>query len=351
MDNRHHLIDDITKSLFHFLPMNKMGLFALTAKNSKKLIRDALLVRLLHHTAYSNQTEVEKILNFYPELLLEKGTTTDPARNTLKDITAFECALGAGDYYMAVMMASYFSKLPDGDNEKAKQFAPYKLVLIYPELSKRWKTSWPSCLIKENSYDFQPLLDALRRSTLEDINAVLNKDVEHNSELMTVMREFKNAFSPRVIKAGEMHCNTISLLQILNTFSLEWVTLQPEEMKKYQSIWQEITAYVMQALPACDRQAFGGTLSDAIADLRPHSTSFKSGNSYKLLRKFNMFSFANNNPIDMLYLNADEIAPQLAFDKHAPSFYFALYSIACGVKKFEAAELMPKPTASWCMIS
>ncbi len=86
--------------------------------------------QFLTAVVHGQKEQVEAFLQRHPRLLLEKIQVTDEAGRKIFG-TAFQIALGAKDVSpfpekfneMAEMIASYFEKIADGENEKQKQYA------------------------------------------------------------------------------------------------------------------------------------------------------------------------------------------------------------------------------------
>ena len=84
--------------------------------------------KLLHHVAYGEKDQAEKMLKSNPKLLLGISTITDEAGRTIYG-TAYQIALGAKDVSpfpkveeMAEMLECYLLQLPNGEKEREKQY-------------------------------------------------------------------------------------------------------------------------------------------------------------------------------------------------------------------------------------
>ena len=85
--------------------------------------------KLLHHVAYGEKDQAEKMLKSNPKLLLGISTITDEAGRTIYG-TAYQIALGAKDVSpfpgkveeMAEMLERYLLQLPNGEKEREKQY-------------------------------------------------------------------------------------------------------------------------------------------------------------------------------------------------------------------------------------
>ena len=86
--------------------------------------------KLLHHVAYGEKDQAEKMIKSNPKLLLARGTVTDEAGRTIYG-TAYQIALGAKDVSpfpenkieeMAEMLERYLLQLPNGEEEREKQY-------------------------------------------------------------------------------------------------------------------------------------------------------------------------------------------------------------------------------------
>jgi hypothetical protein len=59
---------------------------------------------LFHHIDQSRNNKAEALIKENPAILLKNGTGKDPAGRTFENITAFQYALWALDWYMWEMM-------------------------------------------------------------------------------------------------------------------------------------------------------------------------------------------------------------------------------------------------------
>jgi len=97
--------------------------------------------KLINLVMKGEETKAKTLIKNHPEILLQKGTGKDPAGRTFENITAFQYALWALDWYMWEMM------LPHMDTSKARE--QYDALMIYgTEYGKQ--------------FDFNPLIEAIQ---------------------------------------------------------------------------------------------------------------------------------------------------------------------------------------------
>ena len=75
----------------------------------------------LNNVALGAQNKAEAMLKKTPGLVLGKGTCTDQAGRTFKEISGFQYALWALDWHMWDMILAYFDQVPEGKTSASEQ--------------------------------------------------------------------------------------------------------------------------------------------------------------------------------------------------------------------------------------
>lgn len=230
---------------------NYAGLFRLTLTG---------IAKLLHYVAYAKPDAAKSMLEANPRLLLERDTVLAPSGLTIRRVTAFECALGAGNPDMAMMIAAFFCQLQDGEKEKERQYEPYKPFI--------------ENMLKQESYDFSKLIEVIQNSPDADITAALNKDIQHVSKLRDDLAKFRIDFTPGTITV-DMHFNYQHLIQAFEIYRREHSNLlNGDNHNKSILFCRQVIGYVQRALTARERQLFAQGLCYVMINLEPLQQSF-----------------------------------------------------------------------------
>lgn len=210
---------------------------------------------LLKYTAYGQSDEVKAILEKNPRFLLERGNVIDPAGNVIKGVSAYECALGAGDDEMGSMIRGYFDKFAGGDGALKEQEEHYKNAIIN--------------MLNQKIYDFEPLIKAMKTASLEELQEAFDLNLNYQSPLQDELKKFRKSFEPRVIKNGEMHFNYANFLKTYALLCEEYENCGNGFHPIFHGIFfdmffNQIIGYLQRGLPACERQAFKQGLFDIV---------------------------------------------------------------------------------------
>ena len=139
-DRLHH---DVTRKISLFL--NNKDFCNLSSVNKawrQESIGETKIRQLLEYVMNGEETKAEALIEENPAILRQKCTGTDPAGRTFENITAFQYALRALDWYMWEMMQKEFV-----DKSKARN--------QYEGLVEHGTTD------HGNKFDLKPLIDAL----------------------------------------------------------------------------------------------------------------------------------------------------------------------------------------------
>lgn len=119
--------------------------------------QQTLINRLIEFTLQGNQIKVEQMLKRHPEYAVIKGTAPDYSGRLFHNVSAFECALWARDWYMYNMMLDCLPHNEHGEQTRLMLLEQYNTLktdgLTY---TLEGKTT------SETHYNLQPLIDALK---------------------------------------------------------------------------------------------------------------------------------------------------------------------------------------------
>lgn len=268
-----------------FLMRNRNGHPLNTTKIAKPLIRtiantsvglEKPLNTLLKYVAYGQPEQVKALLDKHPELLLEKGNVVDPAGNTILGVSAYECALGAGDHEMVAIIREYFDKFEGGIEARIEQEKHYQDAI--------------DNMLKQPAFDFSELMQIILDAPKEDITEELKNEndfkanydgkihPQYKKTLRQALEEFRQYFSPKEIKNGEMHFNYANLQKAFDLYNEKFDALGKASngnWDKRDLFWRQVIGYIQRGLPACDRQAFAGGLYRLVEEQKPLKRRFK----------------------------------------------------------------------------
>lgn len=206
------------------------------------------VAKVLHHAAYARQEDVITLLNMIgqnPRLLLQAGDVITPGGNEVRRVTVYEFCLGAGDFDLAKMIEPFFIKIPQGDSERLRQFEAYK-----PHIEG---------ILTQEAYDIKPLIVAFKKAKKNDVIALLNQDMTHQSDLFKAVIQYRKDHGPRIICKPEMHYNYQSLSNAALVLYQEWRN-RKLGVEKRNILWR-LLGFQMRRLPGVDRCAFAQGIS------------------------------------------------------------------------------------------
>lgn len=217
--------------------------------------------KALHYVAYGELTEAKALLDQHPRLVLQAGTVVTPGGLTVIRTTLLECALGAGDPEMAVMILPYFSHVAGGENEKEQQLARYRPCI--------------EGMLNQPPYDLTALIDIIKASSWDAISAALNKEMNRESKLRDALMQFRQEVTPGTVTRPRMHYHYPTLLHAFEIFYREWNDLEEDvgcgggPRPKCDLVWRQVIGYLQRGLPAVDRFAFARGLYDIVENKAP----------------------------------------------------------------------------------
>jgi hypothetical protein len=193
------LFSAMPRDLINYMSQTSMANFS---ENSE-------IAKLLHHIAYGDLQSAKAMLEVNPRLVLQAGHTETPSGLKVLHTTPLECALGAGDPEMAKMIEPYFDsdKFSGGAEVREIQYLRYRQHIndmLNPE--------------KNPPYDFTLLIDTLMTAKAEDVWTTLYLDMDYDSVLFNVLKQFRTDFTPGSITSG-MHLIIITCCMHLKCMS------------------------------------------------------------------------------------------------------------------------------------
>lgn len=229
--------------------------------------------KALNYAAYARQedvTELLKMLDENPSLLLETGNVKTPGGDEIQRVTIYEFALGAGDYELAEKVQGYFSKIQakDAEQQRICQYERYK-----PHIEG---------MLKQNPYDLGPLIKIIKEASAEDVKALLDKDMTRESKLRDAMIKFRTDWAPRILTKPCMHYNYASLQHAFELLNREWVDLYKTSGNDYNKIdlvWRQLIGFEMRRLPGIDRCVMAQGLYSVIEKQVGCARSYRFQNS------------------------------------------------------------------------
>ena len=182
--------------------------------------------------------------------------------------TALSLALGACDVNtgkdkkgndkndgMAEMIASYFSKLNDGETEKANQ-----IQAQFPE-------GWEEKEAERNKKDIAALHKV--------VNAIAESKNDDDKALNDALDEFREHLRPKAVIMTGMHFNPQLLIEAFKLYVEKYNAFGEYNSRMNNLFWREVIGGIQRFLPACDAQAFCQSLYDLVKDREKLNRSLK----------------------------------------------------------------------------
>lgn len=261
---------------------------------------DPCIQTLLNATAYGDLQQVKTILEDNPGLLTLRGNVVDPAGNMIKNVTAYELALGAGDDEMAASIRESFDKFPGGEKARIEQEQNYEDAI--------------DNMLNQDAYNLNELLQIILDAEAKDVTEELKTKDDFNvnydqgsthplykKTLREALEEFRKYFAPRKINNGEMHFNYANLQKAFDLYNEKFASLYQasgNNSDKQDLFWRQVIGFIQRGLPACDRQAFARGLYELVVAKKP------------LERCFDFIYGGGSFPITV----ADHVRADLGFD-------------------------------------
>jgi len=225
-----NLSKDVTVSLSNWLPikdaihLSQVDKFFFT--QTKKCVDQRAAHILIEHIALGRLEDPIKMVKANPKLLLLKAKVNDYAGHEIigadgTGVTAYECALGAGFYKAALMLAAEFTDENFGMNEgEAEQ---ERLRQHKRQLPNGWIYEGPTVFRKYYAYE---IAYEILKSSDPDVSAALvhkcnPQPIENQTKLRESLDAFREELTPlKTIRAGKHinHENLFNCLEALYQF-------------------------------------------------------------------------------------------------------------------------------------
>lgn len=228
------------------------------------ILKKRRIEKLLRHIVSGLEKdviEIKKLLEANPLLLLEAADVTNRANVLLKHQLPYECAIGEGDDELAAIIAEYYKRIPDGEKLKAESDALYAPHI--KKMADEFESGIPA-------YDVRPLIELIKQSSAEDIQAALQHDMTRKSKLRDALIVFRDAVkAPKEIVVGMHYKHHSTLKQALDLLGKEWKSLSRDYsyFDKCELVWYQVIGYLQLGLPAIDRIVFARAFQDKVRTL------------------------------------------------------------------------------------
>ena len=205
---------------------------------------------ILQQVVYGNENAVRTALEAIESnseqlfaLLSDTGTVKDYSDRTITGMTLLQAAAAAGDIEMCLMLKNYMTP---------EEFV-CQLAEIFPEGIEANEE-----VQKQNAFNFDAILVAIRSASTTDLDAALNKQ-NNGSALCLALEAFRDEF--KTISIAEKIFNPHHLLKAFEVYNALWEqcdangTIDPDYEKR-DLFWRQIIGYIQRFMPACYAQAF-----------------------------------------------------------------------------------------------
>ena len=262
-----------TNCLFSNLPVElirEIGLFGCD---------DTAFNKALRHAALGTDGDlaiVVEMVKANPRLLLQTGHVVTRGGVGVRYTTLYEFFLGEGDPDAAKQIEFGFANIPNGENERKRQYEQYE-----PHIKALAK----QVASKQPAFDLRPLFKMIKESSAADITEALNindpnRTVTRNTPLRASLAQFRNAVNPKKsISVGMHYEHYTTLSQAFDLLDDEWKALSDNytNYDKCRLVWRQIIGYLQLSLPAVDRFAFARAFENKERTL---NFKYDNGSSY-----------------------------------------------------------------------
>ena len=222
--------------------------------------------KALHHAASSQEEDIDIVVEKVkanPSLLLQTGNVVTRAGISVIRTTLYEFFLGEGDPDAAKQIEPYFAEIPNGENERIRQYEQYRPHI--EALAKQVESSQPA-------FDLRPLFKIIKESSAADILDALNINdpnrnitENENTALRAALAEFRKAVKPKCsITVGMHYEHYTTLEQAFDLLHRNWKALSDNyaHYERCYLVWRQIIGYLQRSLPAVDRFGFARAFED-----------------------------------------------------------------------------------------
>lgn len=225
---------------------------------------DPLAKTLLSHIVKGEEAEALQMIDANPHLLRIRSKAIDYSGRIYQDFMPFQAALLCHDVTIWKKIEPYFDKLPNGREEKIRQF----------------KALFPEGLPQQEPYDFNTLVQVISASPDVEIKAALEK-TQNDTKLCQALTTFRSDFTAVAMK--EIFFNPLHLIEAFNIYNAQFDRWSWNQRDLF---WRQVIGYTQRFLPACDAQAFCQGLDYIVEENGPRARAlnfrFGSGSFFPL---------------------------------------------------------------------
>jgi hypothetical protein len=242
---------------------------------------DSDIAIALKHAASPQEKDVDALLSMLeadPQLLLKTSNVVTPGGLEVRDVTLYECVLGASDLDLAKLIKPYFKEIKEiknGEEEGDRQYERYRPYLEGIET-------------QEPDDNLTWLFDIIKKSSLKDVAAELATGDAYDKSYQSPLRDAFNQFRAakldskvRIMTKPRLHCNYQNLRHAYDMLYSEWNNLKVgnDNYDKNDLVAQQIIGFIhLLELPGYERCLFArGKVENAAAGKEID----KSDRSYK----------------------------------------------------------------------
>jgi hypothetical protein len=230
---------------------------------------DSDIAIALHHAAFATQKDVDELLSMIkanPSLLLQAGNVITPGGDKVERITIYEFCLAAGDYDLEEKVRALFSGIENGEQQSIFQYERYRLHI--------------EGMLHKKPYDITNLVNITKEAHLDDMTALLNKDLTRESKLRDAVIQFFKDWAPQIITKPRMLYNYASPQHGFKLLNDEWINLHNASRKNYDKIHLlfRLISFELRRLPGVDRRAVAQGIHNVIEKNEKFERTYKFKN-------------------------------------------------------------------------
>ena len=195
---------------------------------------DPLAKTLLSHIVKGEEAEALQMIDANPRLLRIRSKAIDYSGRIYQDFMPFQAALLCHDVTLWKKIEPYFDKLPNGREEKIRQF----------------KALFPEGLPQQEPYDFNTSVQVISASPDAEIKAALEK-TQNDTKLRRALTTFRSDFTAVAMK--EIFFNPLHLIEALKIYDAQFDRWSWNQRDLF---WRQVIGYTQRFLPAYYAQAF-----------------------------------------------------------------------------------------------
>ena len=211
---------------------------------------------LLRLVAFGDLANVKAMLDANPALIGKAGHVVTPSGLLVRYVKPYECALGAGNFEMAKLIAGYFDQFTDGAEEKAAQDKKYlpHIEALAAQLES-----------KQPTYDMTSLIQQIIDAPDSEVTAALNKSQDLNIPLCKAIHEFRGAVRPAGQQTAGLHYqHYTTILQVLDLLASKWQSLSKNytNYARCDLVWDQLFGFLSRSLSFPERCALARACKD-----------------------------------------------------------------------------------------